>query len=290
MKRIVSLGLALGLAGPVFAAESTVALTSGGQELVGTLAVPDGEPAPVVLMLHGFGGSRDELKTEHVPEGVFARTASQLSEAGIASLRIDFRGSGESLADLTYADTTFAGQVADAAAAVDFLKSSDKVDGDDIHVIGWSQGGLVAATLAGKSESLDSVSLWNAVGDPKATYGAIFGAETMALGYAAATDEVIVATLPWGVDMELKGAFFDGVETHDPVAEIASYSGPLLVVQGSADTLVLPENADNYIASHEGEEKLWLSDMDHVFNTFGTAESLDAVIDETLGFIKANLD
>ena len=53
-------------------------------------------------MLHGFTGARNELKPLHVEEDIFARTAQHLSEAGYASLRIDFRGSGESVADLTF--------------------------------------------------------------------------------------------------------------------------------------------------------------------------------------------
>ena len=51
------------LPGMAFAApaEERVELMSGGQPFIGTLATPEGEPAPVVLLLHGFTGSRDEL-------------------------------------------------------------------------------------------------------------------------------------------------------------------------------------------------------------------------------------
>ncbi|MFC6585223.1 alpha/beta hydrolase family protein [Sulfitobacter aestuariivivens] len=120
--------------------ETFVTFQSDGQEVVGTLALPDGDPAPVVILLHGFTGSRDELATEAVPGGVFGETAEALAEAGMASLRIDFRGSGESTADLSFADTTFESQVTDALAALDYLKVSDMVKSDDIYLIGWSQG------------------------------------------------------------------------------------------------------------------------------------------------------
>ena len=96
--------------------EAIVTIPSEGSELVATLQTPDGDPAPVVLLLHGFTGVRDELKTDAVPDGVFAYTADKLEEAGLASLRVDFRGSGESTADLSFADTTFEGQIADALA------------------------------------------------------------------------------------------------------------------------------------------------------------------------------
>lgn len=270
--------------------EQTVTLTTNGQPFVGTLVTPAGEPAPVVLLLHGFTGARDELATDHVTEGVFAHTAARLAEAGFASLRIDFRGSGESLADLSFADTTFEGQIADAQAAVSYLAGLDTVDGQDIHVIGWSQGGLVAASLAGRGAAVDTVSLWNAVGDPEATFGGILGDETLAMGIAAAPDDVIAATLPWGAEITLKGAFFDEVATHDPFAEIAGFGGPLFVAVGTNDTTVLPENGTRFIDAHDGEEMLWSAEMDHVFNVFGTDEALGALVDQTIAFIQSHDD
>ncbi|MBL4558195.1 MAG: alpha/beta fold hydrolase [Rhodobacteraceae bacterium] len=221
-------------------AEETVQLMSDGQAMVATLATPDGPPAPVVLLLHGFTGSRDELAIPNTDDGVFSRAARLLAEDGFASLRIDFRGSGDSVADMTYEATTFEGQVTDALAAIDYLRALDAVDGDDIHVIGWSQGGLVAAAVAGRAEGLDAVALWQAVGDPETTYGGILGAETMAAGMAAAPDETITATLPWGAEIGLNGAFFEGIATFDPMAEIAAYDGPLFVTRGTLDTTVLP--------------------------------------------------
>lgn len=292
MRRGFALVLAVASATAAARAEVTeqvVTLMSEGQEVVGTLAVPPGNAAPVVLLLHGFTGARDELASDHVP-GVFAYSAEKLGAAGLASLRIDFRGSGESLADMTFADTTFESQIADAAAAVAYLETLDAVDGQDIHVIGWSQGGLVAASLAGRGAAVDTVSLWNAVGDPMESYGGILGDETMAQGMSAAEDEVISATLPWGAEIALKGAFFDGVENHDPIAEIKGYSGPLFVAVGTQDTVVLPENGDKFIAAHEGEEVLWTGEMDHVFNVFATAETLDAMLAETIAFIQAHDD
>ncbi len=116
-------------------AETRATFTSPGQEVVGTLALPAGDPAPVVLMLHGFTGSRDELKTDHIKEGVFAYTAGRLADAGPASLRIDFRGSGESTADLNFAETTFDGQTADGIAAIAYLKPLDSIRSDDFHII-----------------------------------------------------------------------------------------------------------------------------------------------------------
>lgn len=268
--------------------EDVVTLQSEGQDFVGTLLLPDGDPAPVVLLLHGFTGARDEMTIPSTDQGVFVHTANSLMSSGYASLRIDFRGSGESTSDLTYESTTFDGQVADAMAAIAYLKASDKVDGNDISVIGWSQGGLVASAVAGRSNDIDAVALWQAVGDADATYGSLLGSETLDAGKAAAPDQTITATLPWGVDVSLNGAFFDGIETFDPMAEIAAYSGPLFVSQGLMDTTVMPEVSNAFIAAHEGPEQLWTAEMDHVFNVFAETETLDSLIDATVEFFDAN--
>lgn len=269
-------------------AEERVELRSEEQTFIGTLALPEGEPAPVVLLLHGFTGSRDELPIPNTEEGVFGRTARLLGENGYASLRIDFRGSGESIADMTFEATTFEGQVADALAAVEYLRSLDTVDGEDVFVIGWSQGGLVASAVAGRSGTLDAVALWQAVGYPTATFGGLLGDEALSAGMAAAPDETITASLPWGVDIALNGAFFDGVESFDPIAEIAAYPGPLFVTKGMLDTTVMPEASEAFIAAHEGPEQLWTAEMDHVFNVFTTTETLDAMVAATVAFFEAH--
>ena len=268
--------------------EEVVTVVSDGQSLVGTLVLPAGEPAPVVLLLHGFTGSRDELVIPSTNQGIFAHTAEALAAAGFASLRIDFRGSGESTSDMTYERTTFEGQITDALSSIDYLAGLDKVDGTHINLIGWSQGGLVAAAVAGRSDNLDAVALWEAVGDAKATYGGLVGSESLAKGIAAAPDETIVAKLPWGAEVSLNGSFFDGIETIDPLAEIAAYKGPLFVTQGMTDTTVLPEVAAAFIERHDGREELWTKDMDHVFNVFTSTETLDAMIGATIGFFEKN--
>ncbi len=268
--------------------EERVELQSEGQTFIGTLALPEGDAAPVVLLLHGFTGSRDELPIHNTEDGVFSRTARLLAESGYASLRIDFRGSGESTANMTYEATTFEGQVADALAAVAYLQGSDRVDGGDVFVIGWSQGGLVASAVAGRSGALDAAALWQAVGDPAATYGGLLGADAMAAGMAAAPDQTVKAALPWGVEIGLNGAFFDGIETFDPMAEIAAYAGPLFVTKGMLDTTVLPDVSDAFIAAHEGPEELWTSEMDHVFNVFTTTETLDEMVAATVAFFDAH--
>ena len=74
------------------ATEQAVNFMVNGMKVVGTLNLPDGvKKPPVVLLLHSFGGSQDEMKIPAVNEGIFARTARVWAKQGIASLRIDYR-------------------------------------------------------------------------------------------------------------------------------------------------------------------------------------------------------
>ena len=71
--------------------EELIHFTNEDLRLYGMLHRPEGAgPHPAVMILHGFTGQRIE------PHRLFVKLARQLVAAGIAALRFDFRGSGES--------------------------------------------------------------------------------------------------------------------------------------------------------------------------------------------------
>ena len=286
---VVVLGMLAGAAGADTqtesdTGESDVTIASQGQRMTATLALPSGGPAPVVLLLHGFTGTRDELAIPGTDEGVFSRTARLLAAAGYASLRVDFIGSGDSDGD--FADTTFEGQIADGLAALAFLQSDPRVRGDDIAIIGWSQGGLVATALAGRSDIPDAVALWAAVADPVTTFSGLLGADVVAAGQATG-DTPLPITLPWGAKIALKQGFFDQMTRFMPLEEIASYGGPLFVAQGTLDTTVPPVAQDRLLAAHDGPEQAYTREMDHVFNVFTSPAMLDEMVAATIAFLDA---
>lgn len=270
------------------AAETNISFSVDGQKVIGTLSTIDDNPkAPVVVMFHGFGGSRDELPIKDTKDGVFSRSARLLAESGYATLRIDFRGSGES--DGKWADTTFSGQIKDGIAAVDWLKASDKIDGSRISILGWSQGGLVGAHVARARPDVKSVTLWAPVVTPLYTYGNVLGADNVAKGLTSPPDTEITAKLPWGVDTTLKASFFKEMPTTSTIAAIAHYPGPLQVIVGSKDTTVTPQPASGQVLLdyHDGEERLDVFDMDHVFNAFTGPQTIDShLVPATLEWLK----
>lgn len=255
-----------------------------GQRVTGTLCLPRGGPAPVVLMLHGFTGSRDEMPVAGVGEGVFSRSARRLAQQGLASLRIDFRGSGTSEGD--FSDTTYEGQIADAVAAVQVLQAEPRVQGQRLALLGWSQGGLVAATVAGRLKSPLATALWAAVADPVESLGGTMGPEVLAAGLKTG-NVALPIHLSWK-DIALKQGYFDGMMALNPVAELAAYAGPLFVAHGLWDTAVLPHAADRFLAAHTGPHQAWIEAMDHSFNATQGPEMLDRLLDATALFFRQN--
>lgn len=272
------------------AAEETVEFNVQGQKVVGTLNLPDGvENPPVILLLHGFSGSRDELEIPAVTEGIYERAARIWAERGVASLRIDYRFNGDS--DGEFADSTMSAHVEDGLAALDYLATSGKVDADRMALVGWSMGGAVGSAVAARtSHELDAVALWAPGVNMAASLTSMFGPDVIKAGLKS-TDAPVKVTLPWGAEIELKAAFFESLFQLDPVAEITAYRGPLFVAVGTNDEVVFPQPASGQVLLdyHDGDEELFVRPMDHVFNAFAGTEQVDELIDATGAFILKHL-
>ncbi|MBZ9939082.1 alpha/beta fold hydrolase [Mesorhizobium sp. BR1-1-16] len=267
--------------------ESTVKITRGGETIVGTLEMPKGAvKPPVVLLLHGFTGSRDELAIKGTNEGIFSRTARILAERGIASLRIDFTGSGESSGK--WEDMTATSEIADGIAAFDWLKTSELVDPTRIHVLGWSLGGLVAAHVAAE-RPVASATLWAAAADPTYNFAHFIGPEAVEAAIADPDPaRVVEMTLPWGIKTKLKTNFFKSLTTVDPVAAITRYKGPLFVIVGTKDIIVTPQPAagEIFLTYHDGPEKIMILPTDHGFDAVTGPETVDTMAAASLAFIE----
>ena len=118
-----------------------------GIKLAGTLTLPqtaDQNPVPAVVLISGSGPQdRDETIMHHKPFWVIA---DFLSRHGIAVLRFDERGVGESTGDFSQA--TSADFADDVEAAVGFLSNHSRIHPAKIGLCGHSEGGLVAPMVA----------------------------------------------------------------------------------------------------------------------------------------------
>jgi len=140
-----------------------VAFQNGAVNLAGTLTLPQGDgPFPAVLLISGSGlQDRDETLVGHKPFWVLA---DHLSRAGIAVLRVDDPGIGQSTPHPK--PPTTADFATDVEAGVAFLKQDDRID--RIGLIGHSEGGLIAAIVASRSNDVGFVVLMAGPGVPGA--------------------------------------------------------------------------------------------------------------------------
>ncbi|MCR9291600.1 MAG: alpha/beta hydrolase [bacterium] len=118
-----------------------------GVTLSGTLTLPQEQGQskfPAVVLISGSGPQdRDETILGHKPFWVIA---DHFSKNGIAVLRYDERGVGQSTGDFSQAQSTdFAD---DARAAIDFLSQHPAIDSSSMGLCGHSEGGLVAPMVA----------------------------------------------------------------------------------------------------------------------------------------------
>jgi fermentation-respiration switch protein FrsA (DUF1100 family) len=133
---------------PPFPYESVeVSFDSGPIALAGTLVIPSGiGPFPVAVLISGSGQQdRDESIMGHKP---FLVLADWLARQGIATLRYDDRGVGESGGNPIGA--TSADFAEDALAAVTFLVDDERFSA--IGLIGHSEGGLIAPMVAARAD------------------------------------------------------------------------------------------------------------------------------------------
>ncbi|MGD1894108.1 MAG: alpha/beta hydrolase family protein [Cyclobacteriaceae bacterium] len=125
--------------------------SSAGITLAGTLTLPSAQGNfPAAILISGSGPqNRDEEIAGHRP---FLIIANHLTKQGVAVLRCDDRGVGQSTGDFQAATT--ADFATDVAASIQFLKSRKEINTDKIGLIGHSEGGMVAPLVASKSEDV----------------------------------------------------------------------------------------------------------------------------------------
>ena len=132
-----------------------------GITLAGTLTLPSGNgPFPAVLLITGSGPQdRNETIYGHHP---FLILADYLTRQGIAVLRVDDRGIGESTGDFSQA--TSEDFASDVLVGVEYLKTCKEIDPNKIGLIGHSEGGLIAPMVAVKSPDVAFIILMAGTG------------------------------------------------------------------------------------------------------------------------------
>ncbi|MEU6354671.1 alpha/beta fold hydrolase [Streptomyces sp. NPDC047072] len=233
------------------ARSQSIALTRDGIRLVGTLEVPAlkaGQKVPLVIVMHGLTGSQD------VP--VVRATAQALREAGIASIRFDFDGHGASGGDMV--DMTVPKEVADARSFYDYARALPFVS--TIGLVGHSQGGAVAALLAGQlRDRVTALALLApATTIPEGARSGNMG------GTRYDPDDPPESISMFGVQI---GRDYLVTAQTLPIDEVPSrYTAPVSIIHGSDDAIIPPSASEAYASRFRDGELHLLAGQDHEFS------------------------
>lgn len=129
-----------------------VVFENAGQKVFAVIHRPISvESAPAILICHGFAGNKVGKFR------IYVALAQYLAERGIASLRLDFRGSGDS--EGQFSEMTVDSEVSDAIQGLRFLSTFPGIDPKRIGILGNSFGGAVAVLAASQVPEVRSIAL-----------------------------------------------------------------------------------------------------------------------------------
>ncbi len=243
--------------------------------IYGTLDLPSGRgPFPVALIIAGSGPT-DRNGNSPLIQGKnnsLLMIAQVLKKAGIASVRYDKRGIGQSAdAMKSEANLRFSDYIDDAASWIDLLKHDPRFT--KVAVIGHSEGSLIGMVAAGVAGADAFVSI----------AGAGFPAGQILKQQLANQPETIrseaysiIDSLEAGKEVEqvsrpLMALFRPSVQPYliswfryDPRKEIARLTVPILILQGTTDLQVSVKDAEALHAAQPRSTLDIIQGMNHV--------------------------
>lgn len=210
-----------------------ICIKRDGLTLRGDIIKPDTEKCPIAVIFHGFMSSRDA--------DMFCCIADELVKNGIAAVKFDFDGHGESDGD--FSDMNVYSEILDAAKIIEYVRGLDFVT--DIYIVGHSQGAVVGGMIAGYyREAVKKLVMLAPAATLKddAQNGTCFGVE---YDIYNVPDKLRMTNVN-GDNFDVGGLYFRIARTL-PIYETTSmFKGETLIVHGTADEAVGVIGSERY--------------------------------------------
>lgn len=251
--------------------QKAIEIRSSNLTLRGMLHTPDviTGKIPIICIFHGFTGNKME------PHFIFVKLSRMLEAKGIASVRFDFGGSGESDGD--FVDMTLSKELEDAKVILDYTKSLEFVDTNKIGALGLSMGGAVASMLAGvRKEDINALCLWA----PGGNMGELLTSDSNKgqIEEMRTTGYSDLGGLLLGID------FLDDVLNLDIFNISSAYDKNVMILHGNNDQTVPFSTSERYLEVYETRVVLHtIEGGDHTFNSRLWEEE---VLSYTVGFFE----
>lgn len=186
-----------------------------------------GEELPLVVLCHGFTGNRQG-------DGHFAPLAEDLAAHGIATVRLDFAGCGDSTEP--YANYTLANMAADVDSVIGYMQATYGTG--KTALVGHSIGGRLASLYPQLGQyPITALALWS-----PANGTGLQGLEFLSIDNFAAVEELAAradaegSVAAWGV--ELSAAYIDGMRDSDPNAALQESGLPVLLTYSGNERIL----------------------------------------------------
>lgn len=227
-----------------------------GTEIPATITVPDNitpeTEMPLVVMCHGFTGNRDG-------DGHFQPLADTLAKSGIASIRIDFPGNGDSTEEFTA--YTLDNMYDDIESAISYMRGSYTIG--KIGLVGHSMGGRVVSLHL--SDAISAAALWspangNGLDGLEFISDTAEGREQMRAD-AAETGEYAIS----GWNVTISSDFIEQMDRSHPADNIRDYTGALLVAFAGGDLDLLSQTTIDDTLQAANDRELDFVDLSDQF-------------------------
>ncbi len=240
-------------AGAPYIAEQVRVPTPMGHALGATLTRPVGAArVPAVITISGSGAQeRDEAIPGVADYRPFRELADTLGRRGIAVLRFDDRGTGESGGN--HGTATSRDFADDVRALIAWLRARPDIDADRIALLGHSEGGLIAPMVAAEDPRVAGVVLLAGPAYTGARIIAFQQRSAIAQAYpsarAVARDSMFRAAQGQLDSMARSQPWLREFLTYDPLPSARRVRAPVLILQGETDLQVTAEQADTLTAA-----------------------------------------